>query len=480
MTDPGASGATPSIHEQFRREAELQNRVAGAGGLSPRVLKAGFVLAGGLLLAYTAWQEFGRGRLVNQPPSTEEFAPPALDRPIADVRPPVRPPDNIVQLPTTPETPAQPPPPPPLPTQRDGPIILAPPATLPDEEALRRAEEERRRREEAERRRQERLRSTMIVASAEGAAAGAESANAARVTPPESDPNRAFAASIGNAPFEMSMATRNRRIDAVIFQGEMIPGILETAINSDLPGQVRAVTSSDVWSADGRRVLIPSGTRLVGEYRAGVARGQKRVFIVWTRLIRSDGTSVALQSFGTDALGRSGLTGYIDNKYLERFGSAILLTVAGGTAQFIGTLGVPNQDLQGPRTVTTVDPVTGAITTTQLPQTGGQQLANARQIAAQTTAQTLTTLAQEALRDSLQVTPTIHVDQGSRILVFVNRDLDFSRLYPDPLTEPAHERRTNPRDRQAGPDRSGRSSSTPGRVLPADAAASPRGVVAKP
>jgi type IV secretion system protein VirB10 len=274
----------------------------------------------------------------------------------------------------------------------------------------------------------------------------------------------------------------------VIFQGEMIPGILETAINSDLPGQVRAVTSSDVWSADGRRVLIPSGTRLVGEYRAGVARGQKRVFIVWTRMIRSDGTSVALGSFGTDALGRSGLTGYVDNKYLERFGSAILLTVAGGAAQFIGTLGVPNQDLQGARTVTTVDPVTGAITTTQLPQSGGQQLTNARQIAAQTTAQTLTTLAQEALRDSLQVTPTIHVDQGSRILVFVNRDLDFSSLYPEPAnsartSENPHERRPQraPAERDAGAGTDQRTTRQPsGRIVPADAAAPARGVVTKP
>jgi type IV secretion system protein VirB10 len=470
MTDSG-----PTIHEQFRREAELQNRVAGSGGFSPRVLKAGFVVAGGLLLAYTAWQEFGRGRLTNQPPSTEEFAPPALDRPISDVRPPGRPPDNIVQLPTEPA-----PAPPPLPSQRDGPITLPPPAAIPDEEALRRAEEERRKREEAERKRQERLRSSMIVASAEGAAAGGDGSNAARVTPPETDPNRTFASSIGNNPFEVSVAMRNRRTDAVIFQGEMIPGILETAINSDLPGQVRAVTSADVYSADGRRVLIPSGTRLVGEYRAGVARGQKRVFIVWTRMIRSDGTSVALGSYGTDALGRSGLTGYVDNKVLERFGSAILLTVAGGAAQFIGTLGVPSQDLQGQRTVTTVDPLTGAVTTTQLPQTGGQQLANARQIAAQTTAQTLTTLAQEALRDSLQVTPTIHVDQGSRILVFVNRDLDFSRLYPEPansgpISESSHER--NPR-RTDG--RTTDSARAPRRVVPDDAAAPTPTVVRKP
>ncbi len=107
-------------------------------------------------------------------------------------------------------------------------------------------------------------------------------------------------------------ATKIKRIDAVVPEGTMIPGILETSIVSDLPGQVRAITSEDVYSFDGRRILIPTGTRLIGEYQSDVMTGQTRVFVVWTRLLRDDGVSVRLNSVGTDSLGRSGLTGIVD------------------------------------------------------------------------------------------------------------------------------------------------------------------------
>ncbi|MFW8584645.1 TrbI/VirB10 family protein [Rhizobium beringeri] len=127
-------------------------------------------------------------------------------------------------------------------------------------------------------------------------------------------------------------ASRNDRIDALIPQGALIRGVLETAIQSDLPGMVRAVISTDVCSFDGRRILLPKGTMLTGEYKSGMARGQTRVLIVWTRALRSDGTSVALGSYGTDDLGRSGLTGFVDKHYLERFGAAAVLSMVGGVS----------------------------------------------------------------------------------------------------------------------------------------------------
>ncbi len=86
----------------------------------------------------------------------------------------------------------------------------------------------------------------------------------------ESDPFRAFLNDRSNAGVETSNAVPNRRPDATIMQGAFIRGILETAINSDLPGQVRAVVTQDVYSFDGRRILIPSGSRLIGDYRSGI------------------------------------------------------------------------------------------------------------------------------------------------------------------------------------------------------------------
>ena len=217
----------------------------------------------------------------------------------------------------------------------------------------------------------------------------------------------------------------------------MIRGVLETAIQSDLPGMVRAVVAENVWSFDGRRVLIPSGSRLVGEYKSGIAQGQTRVFIVWTRLLRSDGVSVQLGSNGADELGRAGNAGFVDNHYVERFGSAILLSVVGGAAQFLSAYGQSGANNAGTVTTTT-DPVTGVVTQTQ---SGAQnQLTlQAREIAAQNVSQTLTNIAQEALRNSINIPPTIYLDQGSRIIVFVRRDLDFSSLYPDPVRQALQE-----------------------------------------
>ena len=183
-------------------------------------------------------------------------------------------------------------------------------------------------------------------------------------------------------------------------------------------------------------MLIPAGSRLVGEYRSGLTTGQTRVFIVWTRLLRSDGVSVQLGSPGTDELGRAGMTGIVDKHYLERFGSAVMLSIVGGATQFIANLGTSQNQGAG-STTTYTDLVTGqVVTVTSQPN---QYAMQARQIGAQQISQTLNQIAEEALRDSLQIRPTVHVDQGSRIMVFVRRDLDFAAFYPDPVREALQE-----------------------------------------
>ncbi|MCA3182160.1 MAG: type IV secretion system protein VirB10 [Cupriavidus sp.] len=328
--------------------------------------------------------------------------------------------------------------PPPLPPIAPPVASLAPPFAPPDDgEARRLAELERQRREEEERRKWERLRAPQVVADNADASmsgrSGGDNPNTPRApTEREEDPNRRFLASAGSAGVEVSTATKNNRIDALIAQGTFIRGILETAIQSDLPGMVRAVTTENVWSFDGRRVLIPAGSRLIGEYKSGIAQGQTRVFIVWTRLLRSDGVSVQLASIGTDSLGRSGSSGTVDNHYLERYGSAVLLSLVGGISQFIAGLGQSSQSQQG-RTITVTDPVTGQTSTTTIQPDG--TLGNARQIGAQQVSQTLTNLANEALKNSINIPPTIHINQGAAITVFVRRDLDFSLFYPDPIRE---------------------------------------------
>src|SRR5690606_10417270 len=230
----------------------------------------------------------------------------------------------------------------------------------------------------------------------------------------------------------MAKARVFRRTDAMIAEGTMIRGFLETAINTDLPGMVRAVVREDVYSLDGRRILIPKGSRLTGEYRSGLARGQKRVFIVWNRVIRSDGVSVAIESPGADSLGRGGLGGRVDTHWLERYGNAIMLSVVGGVSEYLSSLADDNDGSQQ-RQVTTVDPVTGQSITVTYGGNGSRR--DARSIAFDKSSTARQQLAQEAFRDSQNIPPTIYVDQGTPVVVFVRRDLDFSALYADPVQE---------------------------------------------
>lgn len=195
--------------------------------------------------------------------------------------------------------------------------------------------------------------------------------------------NDAFAARLAAGETSAARAGALRNPKAVVPQGAMISAVLETAINSDLPGFVRAIVSRDVTSFDGSRVLIPRGSRLVGQYKSEVALGQSRAFVIWTRLMRPDGVSVQLASPGTDTLGRAGLDGRVDRHYIQRFGPGLLTTA-----------------------------VTAALS--------GSNRSNQLVIG---TAQSAGAAAQG---DSIK--PTVTVAQGTAIQVFVARDLDFSSV----------------------------------------------------
>lgn len=262
-----------------------------------------------------------------------------------------------------------------------------------------------------------RFRSNMVVFDNKGSAAeqNAPQAGGGQGAVAGEDRNSKFLAAAAGLGDRSATARQIRRTDALLPEGTLIPGILETAIVSDLPGQVRAIVSEDVYSFDGRRVLIPVGTRLIGEYQSEITQGQKRVFIIWTRLLRDDGVSVRLNSIGADSLGRSGLTGRVDNKYRERFGAAILLSIVGGGASYLTGYG------------------------SQAATSGSDEGQRAQDIARSTIAQTFSDMANQALGDSLKTPPTISVPQGERIFVFVRQDLDFSAIYEDPLVQAVKE-----------------------------------------
>ena len=329
-----------------------------------------------------------------------------------------RPPSFVREGEPEPEPPAPeiveiPPPPSPPPaeepdtTEFDVPPPLAPDGTPPPPEATEAPLEEF----------PARFRSSLVVidnsaTSGPGSLTGAEREGLTGAGEDRSSKFLAAAASIGD---RSAKANRIERIDALVPEGTLIPGILETAIVSDLPGQVRAIVSQDVYSFDGRRVLIPTGTRLIGEYQSEITRGQTRIFVVWTRMLRDDGVSVRLNSIGADSLGRAGLTGRVDKKFRERFGAAILLSVVGAGASYLAGYG------------------------SEAAAGESDDAQNAEELARETLAQTFSDMANQALGDSLRIPPTISVSQGERIFVFVRQDLDFSALYEDPVTEALRE-----------------------------------------
>lgn len=111
-----------------------------------------------------------------------------------------------------------------------------------------------------------------------------------------------------------------------VAQGALIPAVLETAFDSTSAGMARAIVSRDVRGFDGTKILIPRGSRLIGEFGADVASGQKRALITWTRLVRPDGMTIALDSPATDPVGRAGVAAHVNSHFFERFLGAILRT----------------------------------------------------------------------------------------------------------------------------------------------------------
>ena len=174
-------------------------------------------------------------------------------------------------------------------------------------------------------------------------------------------------------------------------QGRTIPAILETAISSDLPGQLRARVSRDVWSADATTILIPSGSILIGEYSSDISLGQRRVLVAWNRVITTDQRSVMIGSRGVDALGRAGLTGNVQHRFGQKFEAAFFISIFSGIANL------------GNRTVNRGD---NNISSSFVD--GTNQFGQA---------------ASEPLSEYLSIPPSISINQGEQINVFVSRDL---------------------------------------------------------
>ncbi len=195
----------------------------------------------------------------------------------------------------------------------------------------------------------------------------------------------------GAEPAEVTQAQVIVNPSNTVVQGTMIQAVLETAIDSSLAGQVRAMVSEDVHAYDGSRILIPRGARLIGRYQSGLDIAQKRVTIAWDRIILPSNQTVEISAFGGDELGRSGTTGFVDSRFGTRFGSAALISLIGA---------LPAVAAQNTEDEITSDVLEGI----------GEDLHDS---------------AQSVIGEYLSVSPVIYVDQGARVTVMVDRDLEI-------------------------------------------------------
>ncbi len=108
-------------------------------------------------------------------------------------------------------------------------------------------------------------------------------------------------------------------------QGKIIDAILESAINSDFIGEIRAIVSRDVYAEDGKLILIPKGSRVYGTFNIA-NQDSGRVGVIWEKVNLANGYSVQIKSDAVDHLGRKGAQGRVDNKFKERMTNSILLS----------------------------------------------------------------------------------------------------------------------------------------------------------
>jgi type IV secretion system protein VirB10 len=217
-----------------------------------------------------------------------------------------------------------------------------------------------------------------------------------------------FLARTDNKDGYLNPHTREAGRPFEIKTGTVIPGIMITGINSDLPGPMIAQVSQDVYdTATGSKLLVPQGSKIFGMYDSRVIYGQERVLIAWNRIVFPDGSSVALGAMpGADMSGAAGFNDQVNNHYLRIFGSAILMSfITGSTSYAVDSMN-NSSSTSNDNGTTTVQSALGASLAQQLDQT-----------------------ALAMLQKNLNVKPTLEIRQGYQFNIVCTKDVVFRDAY---------------------------------------------------
>ena len=191
--------------------------------------------------------------------------------------------------------------------------------------------------------------------------------------------------------------------------GAVIPGIMVTGINSDLPGSIIAQVSQNVFdTATGNYLLLPQGAKLFGTYDSRVIYGQERVLVAWNRVVFPDGSAITLGAMpGADMAGNAGYTDEVNNHYFRIFGSAVLMSmITGGMSYSMDALNPSGNSGQYGNSAPTLQSEMGSALAAQLGQATMQ-----------------------LLQKNLNIKPTLEIRPGYQFNVIVTKDLVFQQPY---------------------------------------------------
>ncbi|WP_434776858.1 type IV secretion system protein VirB10 [Neisseria sp. Ec49-e6-T10] len=197
-------------------------------------------------------------------------------------------------------------------------------------------------------------------------------------------------------PTATYQATAQKRIDStyLLSKGTNIPCTLDTQIITTHAGFTRCLVTKDVYSANGRVLLLERGSKLVGEQTSALVQGQARVFVLWNEVETPNGVKVNIASTGAGQLGAAGHGARVNYHFFQRFGGAMLISLISDLSENLNNRNKGNDNIT---------------------------FENANDAAEE--------MATEALKNSINIPPTGYVNQGSLINVMVSRDVDFSKVY---------------------------------------------------
>ena len=244
-------------------------------------------------------------------------------------------------------------------------------------------------------------------------------------------------------------ASKLPNLSFLLKKGTVIPCALKTGIDTTLPGFVTCNVLNDVYSADGKTVLVERGASIFGEQQSSTKQGQSRTFVVWSRVDNPSGVFANIDSPSTDAAGYSGIPGHLDNRFFERFGAAIMLSLVQDYISYAQAQLPYKAQLRAQRelidaqksvglvtatstTTTHTDPETGdvtQITTDTKPGAGINVSQQAPAFQPSNATSSTRNIAEKILEGSINTPPRLLVLPATVVTVMLARDVSFENVF---------------------------------------------------